>query len=72
MNGVLHDIRLKNNVMKKIFQIQFLVILLVNISCSSQKTLNVGQKSETLNVELNTIYENNKYYISLQILVLLI
>jgi len=51
--------------MKKIFQIQFLLTLLFNISCSSQKTLNVGQKSEGISVELNKIYENDKFYIFL-------
>lgn len=51
--------------MKKIFQMKFVLIFLFNISCNSQKILNLGQKSEVLNVELNTIYENDKYYIFL-------
>lgn len=51
--------------MKKIFQIQILLTLLFNISCNSQKTLNVGQKSESIIVELNNVYENNKNYIFL-------
>ncbi|MBT2620287.1 hypothetical protein [Chryseobacterium sp. ISL-6] len=44
---------------------QFLLILLFIISCNSQKILNVGQKSETINVELTNIYENDKNYIFL-------
>ena len=51
--------------MKKIFQIKYVLIFLFSISCSSQKTLNIGQKSETITVELNNIYENNKNYIFL-------
>lgn len=52
--------------MKKNIYIQFLLIfLLFNTGCSSQKTLNIGQKSEIINIELNKIYENNKNYIFL-------
>jgi len=52
--------------MKKNIYIQFLLIfLLFNTGCSFQKTLNTGQKSEIINVELNKIYENDKNYIFL-------
>ncbi|MDF2932730.1 MAG: hypothetical protein K0R36_2061 [Chryseobacterium sp.] len=50
--------------MKRKLQIQLLLMLLFNICCSSHKTLNVGQ-SETINVEVSKVYENNKNYIFL-------
>lgn len=49
--------------MKRIFQIQMILLLLSN--CTSKKVLEIDQNPEIMNVEIVKIYENSRNYIFL-------